>query len=396
MLFPMVTLAYWYAYEARPHGIVLGFCGIALVCWQAAAEHNARRFWSLLGLGLALAGALLTHSYAFLIFLPVVCGEVARNVRRGSVDWPMWATITMSSTTLLASLPLLHRVKSNLSSDQFFVARASAVVDTYRFLLNPATVFLTGWLVLTCSAARIMLAAQQSEEDVRPHERIAFLAFLGIPIFAYLVAKVTGAPLLPRYSISFVAGIACLLGFAAAKKPIVAIIAVLLIAGQVGLDLRRFASSSTLTDPVYPTVTYPVAYRIFMERYSWMDADEDKTLPIVLLGDHDSLPTSYYAPTSIASRFVYLLRPEASLKGYSVLRTCCNAPPKTVQPLDFLRAHAAFLILSPSNSDRPNFFIGDGAVVVVKRMSQDYILLDVRYRTNVEKSVSVSDNRPRQ
>src|SRR5580704_9894593 len=36
MLFPMVTTAWFYAYEARPHGIVLGFAGIALVCWQSA------------------------------------------------------------------------------------------------------------------------------------------------------------------------------------------------------------------------------------------------------------------------------------------------------------------------------------------------------------------------
>jgi hypothetical protein len=34
MLFPMLTGAFYYAYEARPYGVVLGFCGLAMFCWQ--------------------------------------------------------------------------------------------------------------------------------------------------------------------------------------------------------------------------------------------------------------------------------------------------------------------------------------------------------------------------
>src|ERR1017187_2720902 len=34
-----ITGAYPFAYEARPYGLVLGFCGLALVCWQAATEN---------------------------------------------------------------------------------------------------------------------------------------------------------------------------------------------------------------------------------------------------------------------------------------------------------------------------------------------------------------------
>ena len=42
MLFPLVTTAYFYAYEARAHGVVLGFCGIALICWQAADSFETK------------------------------------------------------------------------------------------------------------------------------------------------------------------------------------------------------------------------------------------------------------------------------------------------------------------------------------------------------------------
>src|SRR4051794_29976664 len=41
-IFPAVTDAYYFAYEARPYGLVLGFCGLAMLSWQSAAEGRKR------------------------------------------------------------------------------------------------------------------------------------------------------------------------------------------------------------------------------------------------------------------------------------------------------------------------------------------------------------------
>src|SRR5580658_7440874 len=43
LLLPVATQAYDYAYEARAYGLVLGFCGLMLVCWQAAADSTGAR-----------------------------------------------------------------------------------------------------------------------------------------------------------------------------------------------------------------------------------------------------------------------------------------------------------------------------------------------------------------
>src|SRR5262249_48235873 len=93
LLFPMSTMAYWYAYEARPHAFVLAVCGLSLVCWQAAADRTSGRFWCLLGMGAALFAALLTHSYAFLLFFPLAAGEFWRMVVNRKPDWAVWGTI---------------------------------------------------------------------------------------------------------------------------------------------------------------------------------------------------------------------------------------------------------------------------------------------------------------
>src|SRR5262245_65490298 len=52
MLVPLITVAYDYAYEARPYGLVLGFCGLALLCWQSAAEGHYRKL-PLIGLAVS-------------------------------------------------------------------------------------------------------------------------------------------------------------------------------------------------------------------------------------------------------------------------------------------------------------------------------------------------------
>jgi 4-amino-4-deoxy-L-arabinose transferase-like glycosyltransferase len=46
-LFPLVTTAYPYAYEARAYGLVLGFAALALLSWQSAtnATSRARTLW---------------------------------------------------------------------------------------------------------------------------------------------------------------------------------------------------------------------------------------------------------------------------------------------------------------------------------------------------------------
>ena len=102
---------YWYAYEARPYGIELGFCGIALLCWQAAADRNSTRVGWLLGLGVGLVGGLLSHGYGFLVFLPLAFGEIARTLERRRVDWAVWATIAISSAAVIVLLPESRALK---------------------------------------------------------------------------------------------------------------------------------------------------------------------------------------------------------------------------------------------------------------------------------------------
>jgi hypothetical protein len=379
LLFPLVTGAYWYAYEARAHGLVLGFCGIALVSWQAAAENTARRGWWLFALGGSLACALLTHSFAFLIFAPIILGELWRTKSGKHLDWPVWTAIGVSSMALVASIPLVSKVVTEVGSDPFFFANLVRLKGFYRALLLPngADVFV-GWFILTCMfyEERESLGLKRS---FRRYEVFALWAFVAIPVFEYGAVKFTGAPFLSRYAASAIAGFAGVLGAAVSKRPALALGTILLIAAQIGWDFKRFTSGSVLVEP---STDYQISTRIheFGERYEWMA--EDKTLPIVLIDNADFLPTSFYAPVKMTPQLVYVAWPKRDLNGKLLarMRVCCNSEPAVVELADFLASHDAFLVYGgPRSADRLQYFVNDGATVKTKRESGDHYLVLVTY-----------------
>jgi hypothetical protein len=378
LLFPLVTGAYWYAYEARAHGLVLAFCGIALISWQAAAERTAPRGFWLFALGGSLACALLTHSYAFLIVAPIVLGELWRTISRKRLDWPVWTTIAASSLALLASIPFVHAAVG-VGSQSYFSANLGKLQMSYRELLIPGgATILAGWLLLTCLFHEESEGVRH-EPGLRSYEVFALWAFVAIPVFEYAAAKITGAPFLSRYAISAIAGFAGLLGVAVGKRPALAIGTILLLALQIGFDFQKFASGSVLVEP---SSGYQISTRIhqFSERYEWMA--EDKTLPIVLIDDLDFMTTSFYAPTSVASQLVYVVWPNEGIIGeFSPrLRACCNSEPAVVGLADFLLSHDAFLVYGgPRSAYRLEYFVKAGATVKTKRAASDHFLVLVTY-----------------
>ena len=108
--FPFFTLAQYYAYEARAHGIVLGWSGLTLVCWQRSAEGQARNLW-LAGFWLCLLGALLTHVYAVYLLFPFGLVELY-NLFRGRPSVGNVAALVSAPVlvTVAVYLPLFRKL----------------------------------------------------------------------------------------------------------------------------------------------------------------------------------------------------------------------------------------------------------------------------------------------
>ena len=100
MVFPMLTYAWAYAFEARSYGIMLGGAGIALASWQAAAEGR-HRLISLIGIAVGLSAALASHYTAVLLAVPFTLGEGVRSFDRRKLDLSMWIAFAAAAPVTL-------------------------------------------------------------------------------------------------------------------------------------------------------------------------------------------------------------------------------------------------------------------------------------------------------
>ncbi|MBK9313243.1 MAG: glycosyltransferase family 39 protein [Acidobacteria bacterium] len=309
MLFPLITGAYYYAFEARPYGLVLGFSGLGLICWQSWADGEKRAL-SLAGLTLSLAAAVSCHYYAVLILIPFACGQAARMLARRRPDYWIWAAMAASLTPLLFFLPLIRSARSYSAA---FWARPgwSDITGFYYFMLISAAVPLTLILILTfCYTA--FIATQESESDATfsfglfRHELVAAIGFLSIPIVAVAMAMYITRAFTYRYALPATLGLAILLSFAfrhliRGRDTLTIILVLLLAFSFVSRAGKTLHESARVVNSREGTV-------------KMLLSAQNTSLPVVCSDPHTFLVLSHYAPPQLRSRLAYLADPEASMR----------------------------------------------------------------------------------
>jgi hypothetical protein len=384
MLFPLVTTAYFYAYEARSHGIVLGFGGIALLCWQPA-NHSRRRGWWLIGLFVALLCAVLTHTYAIVLFVPFVLAEFVRSVSTRRVDWALWLAIVSSSSGVLVSLPLFRAAKALIPPGQF-PASLGSLANSYQSHLRPAVGVLSVGLILYFVfkfASPNPPVESNGGQKLELPELVALVAFAAMPIVSFLVARLTGAPFLYRYSISTVAGFGCALGIATAKRPAVGLGVLLFLVAQIALSLASYARGAAVTEPS-SSLELSTRASEFARKYQAMEDMPDKNSLIVVLDDLTFLPIVHYAPANIASRLAYVVYSTDFIGEYYIrLPRFCRPPNRIERLSEFLSSQSAFIVYSDARSfSRLSYFIREGAALRIESVSEDSFLVSVTFKKN--------------
>lgn len=211
-LVPCLTGAFYYASEARPYGLVLGFAGLALLAWQRAGIGKSM-WWSLL-LWITLACAYSCHYYAVFIAVPVAAGELARLIRTRRFNAPVWLAIVLSPAVLLLYLPLLRAARS-FSVHFWAHPDAGALKVTLLDLTRPAgpTLFVVAIVVCIYVARRRGQAGSLASASIPPAEIVVAFAFALLPFYVLLAAKALGGAYTQRYVIAAVMGMALLICF---------------------------------------------------------------------------------------------------------------------------------------------------------------------------------------
>jgi Dolichyl-phosphate-mannose-protein mannosyltransferase len=349
--FPLVTIAYSYAFEARPYGLLLGFAAVALVSWQSVTLNRGRSI-ALVCLGASVAAAVSTHYYGLLIVLPLALGEGVLSLTRRRFDMAVWAALAVSMVPLALHLPLI-RAGAAYSFAFWSPPQWVNAPDFYIDLLTAAIVPIA--FILVVGGIYSMVAGSGNEAPgasptrVLPlHELAAACGFIVIPFVCVVLAKMATGAFVNRYAIPAVIGFAVLAGFGTAvsfrRSAAMRLVVAVSLAGWFVLSQAR--------EFIEPTgFSLPVSQAQVNRAKEWL-ANPDPELPVVVADAQSFTVLSYYGSQEIRSRMVYLADPDLALKhlGHnSVERGMLDLvrPWFRLNVLEFepyIAAHARFLL----------------------------------------------------
>ena len=346
LLFPCITAAYGYAYEARPYGLVLGFCGLALVFWQRATEPG-RRPGALAGLALSLGAAISCHYYAVLLYLPLAVGELVRWGRSKQPDFALWVAAACSASPLMVFLPLIaqHRQFKGL-----FWAKAqwTDAIGFYSFLLEPAAIPAAVMIVVLAVAWKSGSGPKRSDFKMGPvpQEMAAAVTLAVLPVFAVILGKAATGAFTDRYALPAVAGISLLAGLIPAVyedsgRRLAAGMAVGL---YVSFGITQiFDATGLLTGP-----------NDTLARLALPSGSDPPGTPVVVSDGRVFLQMYQYCPPELRQRLYYLADPAAAVKYTGLgnvdveLTSMASYVPIQVVPYRaFAAAHPRFQLYGP-------------------------------------------------
>lgn len=342
-IFPAVTDAYYYACEARPYGLVMGFCGLAMLSWQSAADGRKRPL-SLVGIALFLACAVNSHYYAVLLLVPFGFAELVRYFERRRFDWAMYIAIISSVLPLILSFPVI-RAASKYASHFWAKPNWTSLISFYETLLGPSA--LTLMLLALISGLAVYwrgpdTGEKQPAAGITTHEFGLAFGFLLIPATAIFLAKFVTGAFTPRYSIYAVIGLSMLLAWTLAT--------IGRHARGLGFILAAAAVGCWLV----------LAVRNY-QQFVGNQVNEDKTfefltaiptdLPLVLVSPHQFFVQSHVAARKGRGHFIYLADVPLALKYTETdtvergLITLRNYAPLDVEDYrSFAASHPQFLL----------------------------------------------------
>ena len=313
-LFPLVTAAYPYAFEARAYALVFGFAAAAYLSWQSLAFDKHRTVWSVC-LTLSLAAAASSHYYGGLVLLPIAVGEIVRAVTRRRIDFAVWIAFPLSIVPLFWQLPL---IKAGRAYSRAFWSPPQWVniPDFYVDLLTPTLVPLVALLV-ACGVVATMLDRDRGDVDFAPaslplDEIAAAVGFVVIPFVAVIAAKLVTGAFVDRYALSSVIGFSILAGFGSAsalrRTPQLRVLVVVGLCGWFFLSQAR--------ELVQPTgATQPFSAELIARPARWLGAlsPETRGLPVVIADPQSIVTLSHYGTPELKARLVYLADPDRAL-----------------------------------------------------------------------------------
>jgi uncharacterized membrane protein len=223
LVLPAMTGGFLYSLEGRPYGLLLGFYGLALVCWQSATRRELSgegRWLALTGFAMALAAGSTTHYFGVLIVIPFYAVEAVRLFDRKRFDRGLLTALILGSLGVLGDLPFQGTAKQY--REHYYMRDFSwrVIPDTYRVILQNGqwppmghTLAIAILIVFTLAIVVGGWRRFRGGELRAPGYDWVVLVVMGLmPFLCFLLAKFVTHIVEPRYALPVLFAYAAALG----------------------------------------------------------------------------------------------------------------------------------------------------------------------------------------
>lgn len=296
----------YYATEARGYGLVLGFAGLALLCWQNSVENRMRPL-CIVGLSVALMCAVSSHYYAIGLVGPFALAEGVRSIQRRKIDVP----VGIALASIVIPLFFFHNILQRASeySEYFWAVPNWISVVVYGFSLIfsvgfPLAVFAVpaGWYLLSRSRE----APVKTLKTPPLHEIVAALGLLSLPVVGIIGAVVLDKGYHPRYTLAAEIGWAILSVFYFYRITHGRQVLGTIFCGATLLVISGYWAQSVLT--------LKAQQREMREAMVFLDQQTPEDLPIAVAEISPMHMLSFYAPSRLRDRLYYVSKPASSIE----------------------------------------------------------------------------------
>lgn len=357
---PWFTLAHFYAYEARAHGLLLGWCGLMLVCWQQhrdaedrRASSSTRSLWLVL-FSLSWLAALLTHVYAAYLIIPFALVEADHLLRRQRPEFDLAIALIVPATVVAPLyLVMAHSYRAAIASPGIHIHPYEVVQHFLLATFGPAL------LVLLLAIGLFALAPAAPPESrgpgLRREEQVLAAGLLVLPLLGVILARLGRAPYFDRYFIDSTAGLALLLAQLASQRgtkvQVRAFLATMLVLISCDTLIAAWChhhfADIDLVEPSSLLHFSPNPAQPLIRRASLLSSEVREASGDVLVTGHpDYIYLHYYAPEWLRSRLLFMdTEPnDLFLVGYHHFSQLTGIDLRTALLSDYLMRHTDFLI----------------------------------------------------
>ena len=218
MALPALTCVLDYGVQARPNGLLLGLCALAMLSWQTATRQQNGRLGPLVVLALSIFATVNTHYYGVLMLVPICGAELLRTWQLRRLDWPVVVAILIGISGMAALLPFLpalaafrtHYYSTGTIAVQFishsyiwmFMGDSGFTLRTQHILA------VVGVLFLALFVKSFLRYSKSGGFDLPPAEMLFVLLLAALPVFGFLLTYFVTKVIEVRYIIPAVAGVA--------------------------------------------------------------------------------------------------------------------------------------------------------------------------------------------